>query len=120
MPIYQYRCKACEYEFEIRQRMADDPLTHCPVCQGEIRRIVNSVGVVFKGKGFYVTDNRSGGSAVSAAAKGDKDKSEKSDAGDSSASGDKSEKGEKKAAGESKESSADKSPAPVSSPAKST
>jgi putative FmdB family regulatory protein len=114
MPIYQYRCKACEYEFEIRQRMADDPLTHCPVCQGEIRRIVNSVGVVFKGKGFYVTDNRSGGSAVSSAAKMDKDKAEKSDASDGSASSDKSEK---QAGTESKESKPEKSAAPANSAA---
>ena len=58
MPIYTYRCTDCEQEFEIRQRMTDDPLTDCPSCQGRIRRVVNSVGVVFKGKGFYVTDNR--------------------------------------------------------------
>lgn len=39
--------------------MADDPLTDCPVCGGGVRRVVSSVGVVFKGSGFYVTDNRS-------------------------------------------------------------
>ncbi|MBE2224099.1 MAG: FmdB family transcriptional regulator [Anaerolineae bacterium] len=48
----------CDNEFEIRQRMTDEPLTECPECEGKIRRVVNSVGVVFKGKGFYVTDNR--------------------------------------------------------------
>jgi putative FmdB family regulatory protein len=58
MPTYTYRCTDCEHEFEIRQRMTEDPLTDCPVCEGKIRRVVNSVGVVFKGKGFYVTDNR--------------------------------------------------------------
>jgi putative FmdB family regulatory protein len=58
MPIYMYRCTDCGHEFETRQRMTDDPLTDCPVCAGSIRRVVNSVGVVFKGKGFYVTDNR--------------------------------------------------------------
>ncbi len=61
MPIYTYRCKNCGYEFEKRQRMADDPLTECIRCEtGEVRRIVNSVGIVFKGSGFYVTDNRNG------------------------------------------------------------
>ena len=40
--------------------MSDAPLTECPVCEGPIRRVVNSVGVVFKGSGFYVTDNRNG------------------------------------------------------------
>lgn len=58
MPLYTYRCNDCDHEFQIRQRMVDDPLTECPVCEGSIRRVVSSVGVVFKGSGFYVTDNR--------------------------------------------------------------
>ena len=65
MPIYSYRCKDCGYEFDQRQRMSDDPLTVCPVCEGTVRRVVNSVGVVFKGSGFYVTDNRGTNSANS-------------------------------------------------------
>lgn len=65
MPLYTYRCNDCNHEFETRQRMSDAPLTECPVCVGEIRRVVNSVGVVFKGSGFYVTDNRSGSKAKS-------------------------------------------------------
>lgn len=80
MPIYTYRCKECDNEFEVRQRMTDDPLAECPVCLGEIRRVVNSVGVVFKGKGFYVTDNRSGQSATLPGSKSDKsDKTASSD-----------------------------------------
>lgn len=59
MPLYTYRCNECDHEFQVRQRMVDDPLTECPVCSGKIRRVVSSVGVVFKGSGFYVTDNRS-------------------------------------------------------------
>jgi putative FmdB family regulatory protein len=59
MPLYTYRCNECDHEFQVRQRMVDDPLTECPVCDGSVRRIVSSVGVVFKGSGFYVTDNRS-------------------------------------------------------------
>jgi len=86
MPIYTYRCKECDHEFEVRQRMTDDPLTECPVCHGEIRRVVNSVGVVFKGKGFYVTDNRSGQNASLAAGKSEKtEKSGGSDSGSESA-----------------------------------
>jgi hypothetical protein len=42
--------------------MSDAPLRKCPVCKGDIRRTVNSVGIVFKGSGFYVTDNRNGSS----------------------------------------------------------
>ncbi|KAA3665005.1 MAG: hypothetical protein DWQ04_02820 [Chloroflexi bacterium] len=60
MPIYSYRCNDCGHEFDIRQRMSEDTLTVCPSCDGEIRRVVTSVGVVFKGSGFYVTDNRNG------------------------------------------------------------
>ena len=59
MPTYRYRCKECDHEFEVRQRMSDDPLTECPVCGGPVRRVVGTVGIVFKGSGFYVTDNRS-------------------------------------------------------------
>ena len=40
--------------------MADAPLEECPVCAGRVRRVVNSVGIVFKGSGFYSTDNRNG------------------------------------------------------------
>lgn len=60
MPTYTYRCNECEHEFDVRQRFSDDPLTECPSCEGEVRRVVNSVGIVFKGSGFYVTDNRNG------------------------------------------------------------
>ena len=63
MPTYTYRCNECGHQFEQRQRMSDDPLTICPVCEGKIRRVVSSVGVVFKGSGFYVTDNRGKNSA---------------------------------------------------------
>lgn len=72
MPIYMYRCSNCEFEFEQRQRMSDDPLTDCPSCaDGRVRRVVNSIGVVFKGSGFYVTDSRSksNGTSHSAASK---------------------------------------------------
>lgn len=60
MPTYTYRCNSCEYEFDIKQRMADDPLTDCPECDTDssLRKVMNSVGIVFKGSGFYVTDSR--------------------------------------------------------------
>lgn len=70
MPTYTYRCNNCDYEFEIRQRMADDPLTDCPECEtnNALRKVLNSVGIVFKGSGFYVTDSRGkNGAAVPAA-----------------------------------------------------
>lgn len=64
MPIYTYRCNDCGHQFEQQQRMTDNSLTDCPVCNGRVRRIVNSVGVVFKGSGFYITDNRGGNAAT--------------------------------------------------------
>ena len=60
MPIYAYRCKECDHQFEARQRFSDSPLTDCPVCSGSVRRVISPVGIVFKGSGFYVTDNRNG------------------------------------------------------------
>ena len=57
MPIYGYKCRECNYEFEEFQKMSDEPLSECPKCQGEVKRLISSgVGVVFKGKGFYSTE----------------------------------------------------------------
>ncbi|MCB9431172.1 MAG: FmdB family transcriptional regulator [Ardenticatenaceae bacterium] len=90
MPLYTYRCNDCNHEFEARQRMSDDPLTECPVCEGEVRRVVNSVGVVFKGSGFYVTDNRSGKAKNSNATTKKDDASESSNGNTTSSSTDSS------------------------------
>ena len=60
MPMYTYRCEENGHEFSVRQRMSDDPLTDCQVCSLPVRKVINSVGIVFKGSGFYVTDNRNG------------------------------------------------------------
>ena len=57
MPTYQYACIACEHAFEAVQSFSDDALTVCPECEGEIRKVYSSVGVVFKGSGFYKTDS---------------------------------------------------------------
>jgi len=57
MPTYEYECKSCSYNFEVFQSMSDSPLTDCPKCGGEIRRLIfGGTGVIFKGSGFYVTD----------------------------------------------------------------
>jgi putative FmdB family regulatory protein len=56
MPTYEYLCKSCGTRFEAWQRMTDDPLTTCPTCRGEVRRILYPAGIVFKGSGFYKTD----------------------------------------------------------------
>ena len=59
MPIYEYECEQCGVRFEKTQRFADPILTDCPECNGHIHRVMQPVGVIFKGSGFYVTDNRS-------------------------------------------------------------
>ena len=58
MPIYLYECDSCGVRFERLQRMSDEPLTACPECDGHIHRVIQPVGIIFKGSGFYITDNR--------------------------------------------------------------
>lgn len=58
MPTYHYRCAACENRFDAFQKFADDPLTDCPECGGSVRRVIQPVGVVFKGSGWYINDSR--------------------------------------------------------------
>lgn len=58
MPTYQYRCTSCGEDLEVFQKFTDASLTECPSCTGELRKVFNAVGVVFKGSGFYATDSR--------------------------------------------------------------
>jgi putative FmdB family regulatory protein len=60
VPTYQYRCTACDHQFEAVQSFSDASLTTCPACSGALRKVFSSVGIVFKGSGFYRTDSRSG------------------------------------------------------------
>ncbi len=62
MPTYEYECQNCRERHEAVQRFSDAPLTDCPRCGGPLRRVFSSVGIVFKGSGFYKTDSRPGGS----------------------------------------------------------
>jgi putative FmdB family regulatory protein len=57
MPTYQYACTACDHTFEAFQTFSENQLTECPVCKGEVRKVYSTVGVVFKGSGFYKTDS---------------------------------------------------------------
>lgn len=59
MPKYQYQCKECGEALEVQQSFTDDALTVCPNCGGDLRKVFNAVGVVFKGSGFYRNDSRS-------------------------------------------------------------
>lgn len=66
MPTYSYRCRDCDVAFDIQQSFDEDSLTVCPQCEGGLRKLFNTVGVVFKGSGFYRTDSRGeGGSSGS-------------------------------------------------------
>src|SRR5699024_4685465 len=93
-------CKDCENAFDIQQAFTDDALTECPQCGGTLRKRYGSVGVVFKGSGFYRNDSRSGAkkpaaagaatggsSSASGSASSDSSSSSSSTAGSSSGSG---------------------------------
>jgi putative FmdB family regulatory protein len=57
MPTYEYRCRDCGHTFDVVQPMVDDPLTVCPVCGGELRKVFAPPAISFKGSGFYATDH---------------------------------------------------------------
>jgi len=61
VPTYAYACTACDHRFEAQQAFTDDALTECPECTGRLRKLFSSVGIVFKGSGFYRTDSRTNG-----------------------------------------------------------
>ncbi|MGK5445574.1 FmdB family zinc ribbon protein [Micromonospora sp. URMC 105] len=84
VPTYQYACTACGHQLEAVQSFSDEPLTECPTCEGRLRKVFNSVGVVFKGSGFYRTDSRSSGTEGKAGAT--TPKPAKSDSGSSAGS----------------------------------
>ena len=56
MPLYEYECQQCSERIERIQRFSDPPLTTCPSCEGELRRLLHAPAVQFKGSGWYVTD----------------------------------------------------------------
>jgi putative FmdB family regulatory protein len=78
MPTYEYACKKCDEHLEVVQSFKDEPLTVCPNCGGELRKVFGSIGIAFKGSGFYKTDSRPG----------KKPSGESKSAGDSMSSGD--------------------------------
>ncbi|WP_405113985.1 FmdB family transcriptional regulator [Micromonospora sp. NBC_01405] len=85
VPTYQYACTACGHQLEAVQSFSDEPLTECPACAGRLRKVFNSVGIVFKGSGFYRTDSRSGADpAKSGSEKPAKSDSSSGDSGSSS------------------------------------
>lgn len=79
MPKYQYQCKDCGEALEIQQSFTDDALTVCPNCGGDLRKVFNAVGVVFKGSGFYRNDSRSTSSSGDTARPAAKESTSSSD-----------------------------------------
>lgn len=66
MPSYDYECISCGHRFEMFQKITDEPVKDCPECGNQVRRLIaGGMGVIFKGNGFYVTDNRKGSSNLS-------------------------------------------------------
>lgn len=68
MPTYEYACKSCGEHLEVVQSFKDDALTECPNCGGNLRKVFGSIGIAFKGSGFYRNDSRQGRSSTTAAA----------------------------------------------------
>lgn len=64
MPIYEYDCRQCDERMEMIQKLSDPPFTHCPKCGGEVRKLISSPAIQFKGSGFYKTDYASGSSGA--------------------------------------------------------
>ncbi len=64
MPTYEYACKGCGQHLEVVQSFKDDPLTVCPNCGAELRKVFGSIGITFKGSGFYRNDSRSTSSSA--------------------------------------------------------
>jgi putative FmdB family regulatory protein len=89
VPTYSYACTACEHHFDTVQKFTDASLTDCPECSGRLRKLFSSVGIVFKGSGFYRTDSRTsssdkpGSNGKSESSTKDKSNSKQSEAGSS-------------------------------------
>ena len=108
MPTYSYACTECGDRFDAVQTFSDDALTTCTKCNGRLRKLFNSVGVVFKGSGFYRTDSRES-SKSSSSASSSSSSSESSSGEKSSSSSDKGSSDK----GSSDKSSADKKSTPA-------
>ena len=114
MPTYQYACTACGHQLEAFQSFTDAALTDCPVCEGRLRKLFSSVGIVFKGSGFYRTDSRNGSNGASSDSSETKTTSETKTPAETKASADSSPSS---SSSSSSSSPAPSSPAPAASAA---
>lgn len=91
MPTYEYACRTCGEHLEVVQSFRDDPLTQCPACQGQLRKVFSAAGIIFKGSGWHVKDYASSSSSSGsgrAGSSGDRDGSGSSGSKDSTDSSD--------------------------------
>ena len=82
MPLYEYKCNECGLRFERRQHFSDPPVETCPECDGEVVRLIQPAGIIFKGSGFYVTDNRAKSSTATPGTRQESTESDSSSASD--------------------------------------
>ena len=116
MPTYSYACTECDNRFDAVQAFSDDALTTCEKCSGRLRKLFGSVGVVFKGSGFYRNDSReSAKSSSNGSAKSSSSSSEGSSSSDTSSSSEKSSSSSSSSSEKSDSSSSSKSAATTSS-----
>jgi putative FmdB family regulatory protein len=114
MPVYTYHCDSCGIQFERTQKFSDAPLTRCPECSKKsLRKVYTPVGIVFKGSGFYSTDNRSASGAM-------RTESKKNESENSAKTESKSTDSNKSSESSSSESSSSKETSTSSESAKST
>lgn len=84
MPLYEYQCQECGLRFERRQHFNDEPVKTCPDCEGAVVRLIHPAGIIFKGSGFYVTDNRAKSSTAIPGRKSEESSSDSSNSSTSS------------------------------------
>ena len=94
MPLYEYQCDDCGVRFERRQHMNDEPVKVCPECGGKVHRLIQPVGIIFKGSGFYVTDNRAKSSTSGTGSTKKPSKTSSKTSGESESTGEGSDKSE--------------------------
>ncbi|MCB0974379.1 MAG: FmdB family transcriptional regulator [Actinobacteria bacterium] len=68
MPVYEFKCTACDHRFDIKMGIHDDPPTSCPECGEAVKKVFSPVGISFKGSGFYKNDSRGSRSKSSSSA----------------------------------------------------
>ena len=88
MPTYVYACKSCAHRFEQYQSFTEDSLRTCPECaQDTLRKVFDSVGIVFKGPGFYSTDSATSGASTPSGGSAPASEGSASSSADSASSG---------------------------------